>query len=202
MPHKVLNGNIHEQPIVVVSGLPRSGTSMMMAMLEAGGMAVLVDRARAADLDNPNGYFEFAPVKKIAIDQAWLASAGGKAVKIVSPLLQRAPATFSYKIIFMHRALPEVLASQQRMLRRRGEEALYDVAKMSELYKKHLLGIKEWLASQPHMEVLDVDYSDTLSNPMDTALRVSALLHRSLNLEAMTDRVDSSLYRQRAQKGG
>ena len=197
MPRIALNKNIDEQPIVVVSGLPRSGTSMMMAMLEAGGMALLVDGARAADLDNSNGYFEFEPVKKITKDQAWLSMARGKAVKIVSPLLTNTPASFSYKIIFMRRALPEILSSQQRMLARRGENALHDDAKMTELYEKHLLRVEEWMAAQPHIKVLHVDYAETLSYPMESAQRVSAFLNNALNLEAMAASVDSTLNRQR-----
>jgi len=188
---------LDEQPIVVVSGLPRSGTSMMMAMLEAGGLELLVDHARKADRDNPNGYFEFAQVKKIAKDQSWLPAARGKAVKIVSLLLPKLPANFQYKIIFMRRGLPEVLASQRRMLERRGESASYDDKKMMQLYEKHLLNIGEWLGAQAHIAVLYVDYADTLYNPMETARRVSAFLNHASNLEPMVASVDPLLYRER-----
>jgi hypothetical protein len=191
---KIVN---NEQAIVVVSGLPRSGTSMMMAMLEAGGLKLLVDHARKADRDNPNGYFEFDPVKKIAKEQTWLPAARGRAVKIVSLLLPELPANFFFKIIFMRRALPEVLASQRRMLERRGESASHDDEKIRQLYEKHLLDIGEWMAAQPHIEVLYVDYADTLSNPVETARRVNAFLNHAANLEVMVASVDPSLYRQR-----
>lgn len=190
--------DIDEEAIVVVSGLPRSGTSMMMAMLDAGGMELLVDKTRAADLDNPNGYFEFAPVKKIVNDQEWLSEARGKAVKVISFLLPRLPADYSYKTIFMRRALPEILASQQCMLDRRGEKAPHDDERMTQLYGKHVLIVGEWMAAQPHIDILYVDYADTLSNPMETALRVSVFLSKALNLDAMTAIVDPSLHRQRA----
>lgn len=201
MPHIALNKHADEQAIVVVSGLPRSGTSMMMGMLEAGGMPLLVDRARASDADNPKGYFEFEPVKRIASNQAWLPAARGKAVKIVSFLLPHTSATFTYKIIFMHRALPEVLASQKRMLWRRGEDALHDDVKMMELYEKHVRGIEEWIAQQPCMEVLFVNYRDTLSDPRKTSERVNAFLNHALNVEAMAARVDSTRFRTHAQGG-
>ena len=107
-------------PIVVVSGLPRSGTSMMMQMLEAGGMEVMTDGLRAADEDNLKGYFEYETVKALHTDRNWLPEARGKAVKIISELLKYLPETQTYRIIFLRRALEEVLASQDRMLVRRG----------------------------------------------------------------------------------
>src|SRR5215813_2579369 len=114
------NGKDRAQPIIVVSGLPRSGTSMMMKMLAAGGLPVLVDAIRAADDDNPNGYFEFEPVKQLADGQnEWLTEAGGKVVKIISALLEYLPKSYHYKIIFMERELKEILASQQKMLSHR-----------------------------------------------------------------------------------
>jgi hypothetical protein len=136
-------------------------------------------------------------VKKIAKEQTWLPAARGRAVKIVSLLLPELPANFFFKIIFMRRALPEVLASQRRMLERRGESASHDDEKIRQLYEKHLLDIGEWMAAQPHIEVLYVDYADTLSNPVETARRVNAFLNHAANLEVMVASVDPSLYRQR-----
>ena len=106
--------------IVVVSGLPRSGTSMMMQMLEAGGMDVLTDGRRTADEDNLKGYYEYEKVKALKTDNSWLPRAGGKAVKIISELLRHLPGTHTYRVIFMRRAMEEILASQDRMLIRRG----------------------------------------------------------------------------------
>src|SRR5260221_40938 len=106
--------------IVVVSGLPRSGTSLMMAMLQAGGVPVLSDGLRAPDADNPNGYFEFEPVKQLRTDHTWLASAQGKALKVVVPLLFHFPELFDCRVLFMERNLDEVIASQLAMLARKG----------------------------------------------------------------------------------
>jgi len=109
-----------DETITVVSGLPRSGTSMMMQMLGAGGLAVLTDGKRGADADNPRGYYEYEAVKSLGQDASWLASAGGKAVKIVSALLIHLPDGFDYRVIFMRRPIAEVLASQRAMLDRLG----------------------------------------------------------------------------------
>ena len=109
--------------IVVVSGLPRSGTSLMMQMLQAGGMPLLIDDLRPADTDNPNGYWEYEPVKRLQQDNSWIPQAEGKAVKVVSALLQYLPPQHTYKIIFMQRPMQEVLASQTVMLERRGEQS-------------------------------------------------------------------------------
>src|SRR3990167_393038 len=98
--------------IVIVSGLPRSGTSLMMQMLRAGGMSLLIDDQRPADADNPHGYWEYEPVKRLQHDNSWLPQAEGKAVKVVSALLQYLPPRHTYKIIVMHRPMQEVLASQ------------------------------------------------------------------------------------------
>lgn len=187
-----------EQPIVVVSGLPRSGTSMMMKMLDAGGLEVVTDQIRTADEDNPKGYYEFERVKQIATDQAWLPEARGKVVKIISFLLLKAPAGFHYKVIFMRRALPEVLASQQQMLIRRGDHSPQNDVRMAELYEKHLLQAKTWLAAQPHVDVLYVDHGDAVTNPKLVAGQVNAFLNNALGAEAMASAVDPSLHRQRS----
>lgn len=106
--------------VVIVSGLPRSGTSMMMSMLKAGGMELLVDSQRKADDDNPKGYYELEKVKNLRHDNSWLNEASHKAVKVISILLYQLPEDIRYKIIFIKRNLDEVLASQQLMLERRG----------------------------------------------------------------------------------
>lgn len=185
-------------PITVVSGLPRSGTSMMMKMLEAGGMAVLTDKIRTPDEDNPKGYYEFERVKQIATDQAWLPDAQGKVVKIISFLLLKAPADFHYNVIFMKRALPEVLASQQQMLIRRGDHSPQDDARMAELYEKHLHQAFTWMAAQPNVNVLYVDHRQAVEAPLEVARNVSAFLGGTLDPETMAAEVDRGLHRQRA----
>src|SRR5437868_1127771 len=115
--------NSKAQFLTIVSGLPRSGTSMMMRMLEAGGMPVLTDKVRSADEDNPNGYFEFEAVKRTKQDASWLDDSGGRAVKMVYRLLYDLPVNRNYRVLFMRRNLKEVLASQREMLRRKDPDA-------------------------------------------------------------------------------
>jgi len=187
-----------QETITVISGLPRSGTSMMMKMLEAGGLPVLTDNVRTADDDNPKGYYEFERVKQIKTDQAWLPEAQGKVVKMISELLQHLPVNFTYRVIFMRRKLEETLASQKQMLIRRNEptEVLSD-EKMAELFSKHLQRLEAWLAAQPNFQVLDVHYSEVMSNPRAQAVRINTFLGNALNVEAMVAVVDKDLYRQR-----
>ena len=189
------------QPIVVVSGLPRSGTSMMMRMLVAGGVPPLVDGVRAADVSNPNGYFEFEPVKGLDKDGdlGWLPEARGKAVKIISFLLTWLPETYDYRVVFMHRDLDEVLASQQAMLARRGEAGGEgDAARTRELYTAHLAQVDRFLTSRPCFRALHVHYGDAVADPASAAARVAALLDRPMDQVAMAQAVDGSLYRNRA----
>src|SRR5512147_2016070 len=146
-------------PIVtIVSGLPRSGTSMMMKLLEAGGLPPLTDNLRTADEDNPKGYYEFERVKQLPKgDVAWLPEAQGKVVKVIAALLPYLPAEYTYRVVFMQRAMPEVLASQRQMLIRRGEDPnkIPDEV-MANLFQKHLKQVDTWIASQSNVRRLDV----------------------------------------------
>ena len=154
-------------PVIIVSGLPRSGTSMMMKMLEAGGIPVLTDELRTADEDNPKGYYEFERVKAMDKgDTDWVADARGKVVKVISALLQYLPANYEYRVIFMHRNLTEVLASQRKMLRNRAadEDAVSD-EEMTRLFEMHLADVEGWLDRQPNMRALHVDYNAMLIDP-------------------------------------
>ena len=187
-------------PIVVVSGLPRSGTSMMMKMLAEGGLQTVTDSIRNADDDNPNGYFEFERVKQMtAGDRAWLDESGGKVVKVISALLEHLPNNYSYKIVFMERAIKEVLASQKKMLDHRNEQNKVSDAEMEEQYRAHLAAVKPWLARQPHMEVLYVDYNKMMSEPGPLCKRLVQFLGMSLDEEKMLAVPNARLYRNRAQ---
>ena len=185
--------------ITIVSGLPRSGTSMMMKMLEAGGLELLIDRIRTADADNPKGYYEFERVKQIETDQAWLPEAQGKAVKMISALLRHLPADYRYRIVFMQRYMDEILASQQQMLIRRGEatDRVSD-DKMADMFRRHLQQVQDWLAQQPNMDVLYIHYSDVLEEPAAAAEHIARFFGGALDAEAMARVVDPNLYRQRA----
>ena len=185
--------------IVVVSGLPRSGTSMMMKMLEAGGLGVLTDDIRTADLDNPKGYYEFERVKQIETDQAWLPEAQGKAVKMIAALLKHLPTSYRYKIVFMRRDMSEILASQKQMLVHRGEpSSQVSDDHMSDLFEKHLTLVESWLDRQPNMDVLYVHYRDVLDTPAEQAQRINRFLGGALDEAQMATVVDPQLHRQKA----
>ena len=187
--------------ITIVSGLPRSGTSMMMKMLEAGGIPPLTDEIREADADNPKGYYEFERVKQLDKDDTdWLQQARGKAVKIIGALLVHLPPDYEYKVIFMRRQIDEILRSQKQMLVRRGEptEKVDDV-EMSELFSKHVNHITSWIAKQPNMQVIYVSYNDVLQHPVDHANRINQFLGGALDVGEMVNVIDPDLYRQRRQ---
>ena len=191
-------GRMHTDYITVVSGLPRSGTSMLMKMLQAGGLVPIVDGIRSADEDNPGGYYEFEKVKKMAEDISWLASAQGKVIKVISQLLADLPSHYRYKVLLIHREMAEVLASQQIMIKRRGQRTdAADDAEIGAIFQRHIKQIRSWLAAQDHFEVLDVQYADILSNPHRESLRIAAYLGEGFDAEVMAGVVDSKLYRQR-----
>ncbi len=185
--------------VTVVSGLPRSGTSMMMKMLEAGGISPLTDELRTADKDNPKGYYEFERVKKLDEgDTAWLEEAQGRTVKVISALLKHLPPDYQYKVIFMERKMEEILASQKQMLVRRGEapDSVSD-EKMKDLFGKHLEQVQSWLDEQPNIDVAYVSYNEILESPREQAERINEFLGNVLDVEKMVAVVDEALYRQR-----
>ncbi len=186
-------------PVIIISGLPRSGTSMMMKMLEAGGLAVLTDNIRVADVDNPKGYYEFERVKALDKgDVVWLPEAQGKVVKVISALLKHLPSNYRYQVIFMQRNMAEILASQKKMLVRRNEptDKVSD-EKLAGLYKKHVADITDWLQKQENITVMYVSYNDFLENPLHYVEQVNQFLDGVLDVGKMIDVVDPTLYRQR-----
>jgi hypothetical protein len=187
-----------EETVTIVSGLPRSGTSLMMSMLQAGGMDLLLDGVRRPDEDNPKGYYEFERVKQIDDDQEWLQDARGRVVKMISELLRRLPPTNTYRVIFMQRAMEEILASQREMLARRGEptDRVRD-EDMARMYRRHLGQVRAWIAEQPNVETLYVSYNDLVSDPGPQLQRINQFMGGALNVEAMIGVIDNSLYRQR-----
>jgi len=189
-----------KQKVIVVSGLPRSGTSMMMKMLAEGGVPVLTDSLREADEDNPNGYFEIELSKKLrdgVVD--WIYEAPGKAVKVISYLLEFLPADLSYDVIFMDREIPEVLASQQKMLKRRNEESTISDAEMDQQFQSHLKAVKYWVARQPNMRVLFVKYDQAISDSEILSNSLVDFLEIPLNIDAMNAVPNKSLYRNKIQ---
>ncbi|MDP6662664.1 MAG: sulfotransferase [SAR202 cluster bacterium] len=188
------------KPIIVVSGLPRSGTSMAMKMLEAGGVPIVTDGKRTADESNPKGYYEFEPVMRLHEDpdKRWLTDVRGKAVKIISFLLPSLPEAHHYKVVFMHRDLREVMASQSKMLAKRGEEpgANADGDTLIASYRKDVEKTKRLLARRPCFDVLDVDYKAVLEDAAGEAARIAAFIG-GLDADAMEAVVDQQLYRNR-----
>jgi len=187
-----------DNPTIIVSGLPRSGTSLMMQMLEAGGVSVFSDNIRKADENNPRGYYEHEAVKSIAKNKKWLAQTSGKAVKIVSQLLVHLPAKYNYKVIFMLRDLPEIVISQHKMLVRAGKhrEDVYP-GKLEIIYKNHLLKANGWLKSNHNAAVLYVNHQDAINNPFETAEKIKQFLGIELDIVKMASVIDKSLYREK-----
>ena len=189
----------HDNTIYVVSGLPRSGTSMMMKMLEAGGLSALTDNIRRADDDNLQGYYEFERVKAMKDgDTAWVGEAQGKVIKVISALLESLPAGYYYKVIFMEREMMEILASQRKMLERRGKPGNpAEDGKFADLYGKHLEKVKAWLARQENMKVLYVRYNEMLKAPAALAGGVAEFLGIPVDVRAMSEVPQEQYYRQR-----
>jgi hypothetical protein len=184
--------------LTIVSGLPRSGTSMMMRMLERGGMKVLVDQNRQPDEDNPRGYYEFEAVKKTKDNTEWLTGSEGCAVKMVYRLLYDLPQDRSYRVLFMRRKLEEVLASQRTMLERNGgtNDGASD-EQMAQLFISELNAFGKWVVKQRHIRMIDVDYNRIVREPRSELERVKSFLSVDLSVDAMVDVVDESLYRNR-----
>lgn len=171
----------------------------MMRMLEAGGLPILSDGARTADVDNPDGYYEFERVKQLPDDASWLNQAEGKAVKVISELLTCLPPTHRYNVIFMRRNIEEIMTSQQVMMEHRGTEADSDDDEATRTaLTQHLEKVSSWLRQQAHMDALFCDYNRLLGKPSREARVVARFLEPGLNWKKMAAVVDPTLYRQRA----
>jgi hypothetical protein len=184
--------------VTIVSGLPRSGTSLMMRMLESGGMPVLVDNVRSADEDNPRGYYEYEPVKALKNDHSWVAASCGKAVKMVYLLIYDLPPGLEYRVLFMQRNLDEVLASQRVMLERLGKPTRLEDARLAVMFRNHLTRFASWVKDRPNHRVLDVDYNALVANPEPVAAEIDRFLGGGLDVAAMAETVEPALYRNRA----
>jgi hypothetical protein len=187
--------------IAIVSGLPRSGTSLMMQMLHAGGMTVLSDGERKADPDNPKGYLEWERVKQLPKDPGCIAEAEGRVVKVISSLLFSLPPNHEYRVIFMQRPLPEVLASQDQMLHRRGTyKQGADPAIVSAAFEKHLREVYAWADNKRNVKMLRVPYPQLLTQPIEIGKQIAQFFGIALSIEAMAQQVDTSLYRNRVEQ--
>jgi len=186
--------------VTIVSGLPRSGTSLMMQMLSAGGIPPLTDEIRAADEDNPRGYLEFERVKQIKQDKSWLDEAAGKAVKMVHLLLYDLPQGRPYRVVFMRRNLDEVLASQRKMLTRQGKAgAQLPEEQLRKVFEDQVRKVTSWLTTQPNVKSIEVTYHELIADPRGHAARLNEFLGGGLDVDAMVGAVDPALYRNRGQ---
>ncbi len=185
--------------VIIVSGLPRSGTSMMMRMLDAAGLPIMTDHERTADEDNPKGYYEYERVKNLEKDpdRSWVREARGKVLKVISHLLKDLPEENYYRIIFLRRDLDEVVASQNKMLERRGENNPLDDRSTKDYFLRHLVQVRFLARNRKNIELLEVQYRDALEAPLEFARRVSAFLGGRLDPETMANVVDAQLYRNR-----
>ncbi len=184
--------------IAIVSGLPRSGTSMMMKMLDAGGLEVVTDGVRKADVDNPKGYYEFERVKQIKEDSSWIPETRGRVFKMVSLLLYHLPVDEVYRVVLMRRSTEEILASERKMLERLGKDPDHATdARMAEIFRKHLDHLGGWLATQRHIRYQEVNYNGIMQDPHGVLEGVDAFLGGGLDVERMADVIDPALYRNR-----
>ncbi len=200
MLHRLYRRLRYGEPIVVVSGLPRSGTSMVMKMLQAGGMPIVADGLRAADEDNPRGYFEDERVKNMARapDRGWLRDARGGAIKIVTYLLKELPHDNNYKVLILRRDLVEVVASQNKMLGRRGESTQTTDARAIELLETDLWRAQYLVRRASRFESLEVHYREVIEHPVKEARRIASFVGGGLDIAAMAAVVERQLYRNRA----
>ncbi|MBM3676218.1 MAG: sulfotransferase [Actinobacteria bacterium] len=187
------------EPIVIVSGLPRSGTSMMMKMLDAAGIPIMTDAVRTADVDNPKGYFELERVKELEKDpdRSWVREARGKALKVISFLLKDLPDDNAYRIVFMRRDIDEVLASQNKMLVHRGEQDTTDDAVMAEAYRNHLAAVRIMARKKDNWSIVEIRYDEAIRDPAAVARKVNAFLGGRYDVQRMVEAVDEKLYRNR-----
>jgi hypothetical protein len=175
-----------------------------MQLLQLGGYPLCVDNLRAPDTDNPKGYYEYEPVRSIHRDASFMSAAEGKAIKVVSHLLQFLPPQYDYRVLFVERDLSEVLLSQQKMISRlrgvpvscAGDGALSDI----DLYRRHLIWIRDWLGRQENIETFYLSHAAILNAPREAAVRLNTFLWGSLALDRMSGGVDPALYRSREEQ--
>lgn len=176
--------------LVIVSGIPRSGTSLLMQMLQAGGMEILSDEKRKADNSNPKGYFELETIKSLYIDNSCLKGQFGKAVKVISYLLKYLPEDQKYKIIFINRDMDEIIKSQQKML---GRDEKKPPKALINAFDKEIRNVKIWAENNPNIEILYLHYTNVIENSKEEINKIINFLNIPLNKEKMIDVIDPHL---------
>jgi len=191
------------QIITIVTGLPRSGTSMMMQMLIAGGISPLTDSQRKADASNPKGYFEYDKATQLRSDSSWIGEASGKVVKIVAQLLPDLPTETNgkpayYRIVFMERDLDEVLASQHTMLHLQGRKgANLERSRLADVFEEQLQKVHRFIDDR-NISCLVVRHALAIQDPRSVAESVNIFFDGSLDVDAMAAVVDPALHREKA----
>lgn len=182
--------------IIVVSGLPRSGTSMLMQMLAAGGVPPLTDGSRVADVDNPKGYFEFERVKGLPGDTGWVDEAHGKVVKVIHRLVTQLPEGHLYKVLFVERDLDEVISSQTKMLARLGKTgAGLPAERLKAIFRQEMDRTLSAIEGRQGFEVLRVPHAGLIAAPAEQASLIDVFVGRGLDVARMAAVVDRALYR-------
>ncbi|MGV9197518.1 MAG: sulfotransferase [Promethearchaeia archaeon] len=192
---EITNKNIKKKLkdwIIVVSGIPRSGTSMAMQILESGGVPVFTDKKRTPDVNNPKGYYEVEAVKRLDKDNSIIKKTQGKAVKVISHLLPHLPEQFRYKLIFMKRDIVEVIRSQQKML---GKDPDDYPEELEDIFRKDIANSTSWANSRENVDLIILDFSDMVRNPEQEIEKIIEFLDLNLDKDAMVSVVDPSLYR-------
>jgi len=185
--------------ITIVSGLPRSGTSLMMQMLEKGGMDILTDGHRKPDENNTRGYFEVEKVKTLQKDNSWLNEAEGKAVKIIVQLLPFVSPDFDYSVIYMIRPVEEILRSQTRIISNLYKEKKTLAPEILEkTFAKQVRRVQQWMEAHPRIQTLYIFYPEVLHHPLNQARTIQQFLGLELDVKSMASAVDASMWHQKS----
>ncbi|MAS93039.1 MAG: phosphodiesterase [Verrucomicrobiales bacterium] len=195
-----------EEIITVVSGLPRSGTSLMMQILEAAGISVFTDGKREADESNKKGYYEHEKVGSLLSnkDRSWVGEARGKAIKVVAPLLSGMPLRLpresggkpkpvTYRVLYMERPMDQILTSQDSFLKRLGKEGS-EQANIAKAYHQQERRARQWCAT-PNVHAMSVPYEELVHDPETILPSIASFLNAEDQLEAMKERIDPALHR-------
>ena len=183
--------------ITIVTGLPRSGTSLMMQIIDASSIEVYSDGKRERDINNPQGYYELEAVMGIAQDNSFLDDAVGKAIKIVAPIVTFCKKDLNYRVVFMRRDIEEILMSQEKML---GKDQSSEREKYRTIYEFHLKKTYKFL-EQNDIPFIDVEYKALVNSPVEEIKRISEFLSLDNKLEDLMQVVKPELYRNKSNEG-
>ncbi|MGA0901105.1 MAG: alkaline phosphatase family protein [Luteolibacter sp.] len=183
---------------ILVSGLPRSGTSLMMQILEAAGIPIMTDGKRQADEDNPVSYCEWEELKTLPKNPHLLDKAKGRAIKVVTALLPALPRKHRYKILYMVRPVEQIIDSQWAMLARHGKSPRAEKDHLIATQDQYSRKVRELLSSSEQVELLEVDYPKLIADPASVLEEIAGFLGVAFQLTSdVIDCVKPQLYRQR-----